>query len=95
MIISLYPGKVYVTANFTPPVDMVFGQAQIISIIVYIILFVIGLVFNSVSLHQLLEERIKKKVKNKMNLLLIHLAIADLMVRTNVFMNKSELCTSR
>ena len=59
---------------------MVFGEAQIISISVYTIFFLIGLVFNSVSLQQLLEERIKRKVKNKMNLLLIHLAIADLMV---------------
>ena len=64
---------------------MVFGEAQIISITVYSIFFLIGLTLNSVSLQQLLEERIKRKVKNKMNLLLIHLAIADLMVRFIIF----------
>ena len=59
---------------------MRFGEAQIISITVYTFFFIVGLTLNSVSLQQLLEERIKRKVKNKMNLLLIHLAIADLMV---------------
>ena len=80
-ILNCYAGKLYVSGNFTPPPDMVFGEAQILSISVYVILFIIGLVFNSLSLKQLLEERIKRKVKSKMNLLLIHLAIADLMVR--------------
>ena len=80
-------GKVFVSGNFSPPADMVFGEAQIISISVYTIFFIIGLTFNSISLQQLLEERIKKKVKNKMNLLLIHLAIADLMVS---FTNKQS-----
>ena len=59
---------------------MVFGQAQIISISVYVTFFVIGLIFNSLSLKQLLEERIKRRMKTRMNLLLTHLAIADLMV---------------
>ena len=66
--------------NFSPPVDMVFGEAQVISITVYVIFFIIGLIFNSLSLKQLLEERIRRRVKNRMNLLLIHLTIADLMV---------------
>ena len=59
---------------------MVFGQAQVISITVYVIFFIIGLIFNSLSLKQLLEERIRRRVKNRMNLLLIHLTIADLLV---------------
>ena len=84
-----------IKANFTPPPDMVFGEAQILSISVYVILFIIGLVFNSLSLKQLLEERIKRKVKSKMNLLLIHLAIADLMVREYTKMlQMSPKCSS-
>ena len=60
---------------------MRFGDAQIISIITYITLFVIGLTFNTISLYQLVKERVQRKIRNKMNLLLIHLAIADLVVR--------------
>ena len=60
---------------------MRFGEAQIISIITYSILFVIGLMFNTISLYQLVKERVQRKIRNKMNLLLIHLAIADLVVR--------------
>ena len=80
---KLSEGLVYTAENFTLPEDMIFGQAQVISIITYSILFIIGLAFNSISLFQLLMERIKKKVRNKMNLLLIHLAIADLVVSKN------------
>ena len=78
--IICFKGTVYVSGNFSPPVDMVFGQAQVISITVYVTFFVIGLIFNSLSLKQLLEERIKRRMKTRMNLLLTHLAIADLMV---------------
>ena len=74
--ISFFPGNIYVSSNFTLPKDMLFGEAQIISIITYSILFIIGLSFNTISLRLLFRE----KRKNKMTLLLIHLSIADLMV---------------
>ena len=41
----------------------------------------IGLVLNIFSLHKLLLERKKIRRRDRMNLLLIHLAVADLMVR--------------
>ena len=64
--------------NFTLPADMRFGEAQIISITVYSIMFVIGLTTNLVSLYFL--ARGNKERRNRMRLLLIHLAVADLLV---------------
>ena len=64
---------------------MRFGEAQIISIFTYSTLFVIGLTFNTISLYQLVKERVQRKIRNKMNLLLIHLAIADLVVDLNIW----------
>ena len=69
-----------VKANFTLPDDMKFGEAQIIAITTYSIMFIIGLVLNTISLYQLLMERLVKRNRNRMSLLLIHLAVADLMV---------------
>lgn len=74
----------FTASNFTPPDDMVFGEAQVISIITYAILFVFGLTFNTISLYKLVSDRVKIKVRSKMNLLLIHLAIADLVVSANI-----------
>ena len=76
----LVAGQVMVKSNFTLPDDMQFGQAQIIAITSYSIMFSIGFVLNTISLYQLLVERLKRKNRNRMNLLLIHLAVADLMV---------------
>ena len=78
----MFSGSVFVSSNFSLPEDMMFGQAQIISIITYSILFIIGLTLNTISLKKLLQERIISRNRNKMTLLLIHLSIADLMVST-------------
>ena len=67
-------------SNFTLPDDMKFGEAQIIAIAAYSIMFIIGFVLNIISLYQLLVERLMKRNRNRMTLLLIHLAVADLMV---------------
>ena len=67
-------------SNFTIPDDMKFGEAQIIAITAYSIMFIIGFVLNTISLYQLLVERLMKRNRNRMTLLLIHLAVADLMV---------------
>ena len=72
-----------VKANFSLPADMIFGEAQIIAITAYSIMFIIGLVLNSISLYQLLMERLVRRNRNRMSLLLIHLAVADLMVSNN------------
>ena len=66
--------------NFTLPEDMKFGEAQIIAITAYSIMFIIGFVLNTISLYQLLNERLMRRNRTRMSLLLIHLAIADLMV---------------
>ena len=68
-------------SNFSLPDDMKFGEAQIIAITAYSIMFIIGLVLNILSLHQLVLERKRRRSRNRMNLLLLHLAVADLMVR--------------
>ena len=73
-------GEVMLDSNFTVPDDMKFGEAQIIAITAYSIMFIIGLVLNTISLYQLLVERLMKRNRNRMTLLLIHLAVADLMV---------------
>ena len=62
-------------SNFSLPDDMKFGEAQIISITVYCIMFVTGLTTNTISLYHLLLRN-----RNRMTLLLIHLAVADLML---------------
>ena len=69
-----------VKSNFTLPDDMRFGEAQIMAITAYSIMFIIGFVLNSMSLYQLLMERLTRKNRTRMSLLLIHLAVADLMV---------------
>ena len=73
-------GEVMLESNFTLPDDMKFGEAQIIAITAYSIMFIIGFVLNIISLYQLLVERLMKRNRNRMTLLLIHLAVADLMV---------------
>ena len=66
--------------NFPWPPDMLFTQANIISIVVYSIQLVVGLAANSYSLVYLLKERLMRHNKNRMVLLLMHLTCADLCV---------------
>ena len=66
--------------NFIWPPDMLFTQANIISIVVYSMQLVVGLAANSYSLVYLLKERLMMHNKNRMILLLIHLTCADLCV---------------
>ena len=72
-------------SNFSLPDDMKFGEAQIISITVYCIMFVIGLTTNTISLCHLIRRN-----RNRMTLLLIHLAVADLMVNVIYIFNNKE-----
>ena len=69
-----------VKSNFSLPDDMKFGDAQIIAITAYSIMFIIGLTLNTISLYQLLRKRLVRRNRNRMTLLLIHLAVADLLV---------------
>ena len=73
-----------VRANFSLPDNMKFGEAQIISIIAYCIMLIIGLTTNCTSLYHLVRERLMKRDRNRMSLLLIHLSVADLLVRISV-----------
>ena len=56
------------------------GTDRFIAIITNGTLFLFGLILNSASLMQLIRERLMMNVRTKMNLLLIHLALADLVV---------------
>ena len=58
--------------------DMKFNSANVISIVGYSILFVVSSVANLTVLNILLRRY--KKNKSRVNMLLIHLAIADLLV---------------
>ena len=71
--------------NFIWPPDMLFTQANIISIAVYSVQLVVGLAANSYSLIYLLKERLMMHNKNRMILLLIHLTCADLCVSCHAF----------
>ena len=77
-------GKVMVLANFSLPDDMKFGEAQIIAITAYSVMFIVGFTLNSISLYNMLVERMLRRNTNRMSLLLIHLAVADLMVRISI-----------
>ena len=61
---------------------MLVGETQILNILSYSCLFIFGFCLNSVSLIQLVRERVRKNGRSRMNLLLIHLALADLLVST-------------
>ena len=66
--------------NFSLPNDMVPGDKETLSILVCSLLLLLGVTTNTVSLYQLVSERVRTNVRSKMNLLLIHLAVADLLV---------------
>ena len=70
-----------VAGNFSPTEDMVFGEANIAAIALYFVLFAIGLTTNTLSLYKLFTARLKLKDRSRMTLLLIHLALADMLVR--------------
>ena len=74
-------GQVMVAANFSLPDNMSFGEAQIIAIVVYSIMLAIGVTANLSFLYHLMYERLVTRKKNRMSMLLIHLAIADLLVK--------------
>ena len=69
-----------VRTNFTLPDDMKFGEGNIIAITAYTVMLALGLATNSISLQNLLHRRFVKKDRNRMTVLLIHLAVADLLV---------------
>ena len=68
------------TANFSLPDDKIFDEPEIISLAIYSVFFLFGLTTNGLSLFQLVKERVKTKIRSKMNLLMIHLAVADILV---------------
>ena len=76
-------------SNFSLPDDMRFGEAQIISITAYSIMFVIGLTTNMTSLFFLARRNTGRR--NRMKVLLIHLAVADLLVSFSSFKEQLEM----
>ena len=68
-----------VSTNNTLPPDMVFGQAQIISISVYIPLFICSSILNLKMLRKLLQTK-RRSGLSRLNQLLMHLVLADLSV---------------
>ena len=70
-----------VAGNFSPTEDMVFGEANIAAITLYFLMFSVGLTTNSLSLYKLIMARLKMKDRSRMTLLLIHLAVADMLVK--------------
>ena len=80
-IFFLSEGIKMVAGNFSPTEDMVFGEANVAAIALYFVMFSVGLTTNSLSLYKLLTARLKLKDRSRMTLLLIHLAVADMMVR--------------
>ena len=69
------------TETFIPLIAYAFSW-QVLAIAVYTIMFIIGLILNLVSLYHLVRKVLSKQSRNKnrMTILLINLAIADLMV---------------
>ena len=66
-------------ANDTLPPDMIFGQAQIISISAYTPLFIISAVLNLRVLRKLWQTK-QRNGLSRLNQLLMHLVLADLSV---------------
>ena len=65
--------------NDTLPPDMIFGQAQIISISAYTPLFIISAVLNLRVLRKLWQTK-QRNGLSRLNQLLMHLVLADLSV---------------
>lgn len=62
------------------PLDMQFNRGHMVSIIVYSCLMVVSATGNLTVLSQLVKRRIAGRA-SRLDLLLMHLAVADLMVR--------------
>ena len=73
-----------VAGNFSPTEDMVFGEANIAAIGLYFLMFSVGLTTNSLSIYKLIMARHKLRDRRRMTLLLIHLAVADMLVRRQI-----------
>ena len=67
------------SVNNTLPPEMVFGEAQIISISLYTPLFLISSVLNLRVLRKLLQTK-RRNGLSRLNQLLMHLVLADLSV---------------
>lgn len=72
------------------PLDMRFNHGHVISMMVYSVLMIISATGNLTVLSQLLKRRRAGRA-TRLDLLLMHLAVADLMVRIHFFLN-DELC---
>ena len=73
-----------VAGNFSPTEDMVFGEANIAAIGLYFLMFSVGLTTNSLSIYKLIMARHKLRDRRRITLLLIHLAVADMLVRREI-----------
>ena len=65
--------------EFRLPLEMTFNEGHVVSIVTYSILMVIAAVGNITVLVILLKRR--KSMRSRINTMVMHLAIADLMVR--------------
>lgn len=73
---SLVPDDTY--NNTMLPIDMRFNDGHVVSIIAYSILMIISAIGNITVLVLILRRR--RQTKSRINLMLMHLAIADLLV---------------
>jgi hypothetical protein len=68
---------------FELPLDMRFNEGHVLSIATYSVLLVISATGNITVLSLLLQRR--RKTHSRINTMLLHLAIADLLVSINLF----------
>ncbi|XP_043276767.1 gonadotropin-releasing hormone II receptor isoform X2 [Venturia canescens] len=66
------------TDSFEPPIDMRFNEGHLVSIVTYSVLMVISIAGNTTVLVLICKKR--RTNRSRINTMLIHLAIADLMV---------------
>ncbi|CAL4059319.1 unnamed protein product, partial [Meganyctiphanes norvegica] len=67
------------TANSSMPIDMIFNSSHVLQISCYTVIFVVSLVGNLCVLKAILGGG-RKQRKSRVNLMLLHLALADLIV---------------
>lgn len=70
-------------ASTTPelPIDMRFNEGHVVSIVVYSVLMVISIAGNATVLVLILQR--KRSDRSRINTMLLHLAVADLLVIKN------------
>ncbi|CAG7820053.1 unnamed protein product [Allacma fusca] len=68
------------SGNLQLPNDMVFGAGHLISVITYSFLFIFSLMGNATVLFVILQRRKKTSPFSRIDFMLIHLSIADLIV---------------